>query len=1003
MPGVKPSTAKSHCPLGRSATAVAGSLAPASARALGAVLALAVALLAAEVTVFAVPAADAATERVSIASSGTEANSFSTASSISSDGRIVAYASVASNLVAGDTNAVSDVFVRDRSTGSTILASVAPGGLPANGTSMTPSVSADGRLVAFASRARNLVPGKSSNFFDVFVRDLVTGTTVRASTSMTGGDGTGDSFQPALSGDGRFVAFASLSSNLVPGDTNATFDVFVRDLTTGAIERVSVSSSGAESNGSSVTPRLSGDGSRVVFHSFASNLVAGDTNAVADVFVRDRASGVTVRASVASDGSQGNQQSLAGTLSADGRFAAFVSDANNLVAGDGNGRTDVFVRDLQTGVTERASVASDGSEGNGQSGFTDPPSLSADGRFVAFTSASTNLAASDVNFVNDVFVRDRRHGSTRRASVSSAGDEGDGGATLWATLTADGRAVAFASSASNLVAGDGNAAQDVFVNTNDCGNGVLNVHESCDDSNLDDGDCCDAECGFETAGSACSDDDLCTQSDACDGSGSCVGANPIVCPESDDACRTAGACDPATGTCPVVDAPAGTACDDGDLCTRTDACDGAGACVGSNPVVCPDGDDACRAGGACDPATGTCPTVDAPAGTPCDDGDLCTQTDVCDGAGACVGSNPVVCPESDEACRSAGACDPATGTCSSANAPAGTACDDGDRCTRTDACDGAGACVGSNPVVCPVSQDACRTAGACEPATGSCSMVDAPDGTACDDGEACTVGDLCLSGVCQPGDVEPSACLDPSRCYHSELSWLDALRWRARQVALSDEFASASYWLMRPTEVCATANTSLLTTDDDALPELMACHDVDPARTSSSTAPDPKRRAVVKNALGVQQLSVGSARELCLRVNEHGGQPSTLLDDYTCYAAHVPYGDPDPARRSVELRDRFGKARVSVGRPTMLCNPTSVDGGPVEQPLAHLVCYATYDEWRSGAPTPLRPVSLTLDERFGTIKPFLFFSHRLCLPTALREVAVEANASDKHGKSGKDK
>src|SRR5581483_8475388 len=410
---------------------------------------------------------------------------------------------------------------------------------------------------------------------------------------------------------------------------------------------------------------------------------------------------------------------------------------------------------------------------------------------------STNLAASDVNFVNDVFVRDRRHGSTRRASVSSAGDEGDGGATLWATLTADGRAVAFASSASNLVAGDGNAAQDVFVNTNDCGNGVLNVHESCDDSNLDDGDCCDAECGFETAGSACSDDDLCTQSDACDGSGSCVGANPIVCPESDDACRTAGACDPATGTCPVVDAPAGTACDDGDLCTRTDACDGAGACVGSNPVVC---------------------------------------------------------PESDEACRSAGACDPATGTCSSANAPAGTACDDGDRCTRTDACDGAGACVGSNPVVCPVSQDACRTAGACEPATGSCSMVDAPDGTACDDGEACTVGDLCLSGVCQPGDVEPSACLDPSRCYHSELSWLDALRWRARQVALSDEFASASYWLMRPTEVCATANTSLLTTDDDALPELMACHDVDPARTSSSTAPDPKRRAVVKNALGVQQL-----------------------------------------------------------------------------------------------------------------------------------------------------
>src|SRR5438132_6325767 len=234
-------------------------------------------------------------------------------------------------------------------------------------------------------------------------------------------EGNDASLGSALSADGRFVAFDSAATERVAGDTNVASDVLVHDRQTGTTERVSVASDGTQGNGSSgllsfaFPPALSADGRFVAFVSFAANLVAGDTNGATDVFVHDRQTGTTERVSVASDGTQGDGTSSSSALSADGRFVAYHSAATTLVAGDTNGATDVFVHDRQTGTTERVSVASGGTQGNGISAA---PALSGDGRFVAFHSTATNLVAGDTNGAPDVFVHDRQAGTTERVSVA---------------------------------------------------------------------------------------------------------------------------------------------------------------------------------------------------------------------------------------------------------------------------------------------------------------------------------------------------------------------------------------------------------------------------------------------------------------------------------------------------------------------------------------------------------------------------------------------------------
>ena len=399
--------------------------------------------------------------RASVASDGTEANAssdglpFSIAPAISADGRYVTFTSIATNLVAGDTNDTQDVFVHDIVAATTTRVSVASTGAQADGFSDNPAISADGRYITFDSTASNLVAGDDNDSQDVFLRDTVTGTTSLASVM---------GYTPAISADGRYVTINS-GAALVADDTNEAYDVFLRDTGTGTTSRVSVDSTGTEANGSSDSSApiaISADGRYVTFQSAASNLVAGDTNGEYDVFLRDTVAGTTSRVSVDSTGSQANDFSDGSAISADGRYVTFTSFASNLVGGDTNGHSDAFVHDMVTGTTARVSLDSTNAQGNDGSRSD---AISADGRYVTFTSNATNLVAGDTNDSRDVFVRDRILATTTRLSVDVIGREGDG-TSRSSTISADGRYVTFRSDASNLVPDDTSILQDVFVKAN---------------------------------------------------------------------------------------------------------------------------------------------------------------------------------------------------------------------------------------------------------------------------------------------------------------------------------------------------------------------------------------------------------------------------------------------------------------------------------------------------------------------------------------------------------
>jgi Tol biopolymer transport system component len=439
---------------------------------------LAATILSGALVLPAAAAGPASTTRVSVSSSGAQGDRDTYAAGISADGRYVLLSSMARNLVPRDTNDRWDVFVRNRLSGVTTRVSVSTGGAEAKptddpwGGSTAGGISANGRYVVFQSDAPNLVAHDTNRAEDIFLRDLASGVTTRVSVNGRGRQANGSSWFPTISANGRYVAYQSVASNLVRSDTNRLVDVFVRDLATGKTTRVSVNSYGAQARCNisaceSMGPALSANGRYVAFQSSATNLVPHDTNRLGDVFVRDRRTGKTTRVSVDSHGRQGggdrtNNGSNAPVLSANGRYVAFHSADSNLVQGDTNHAFDIFVRDRRTGRTARVSVGDHGEQANAES--LGPASISSDGRYVAFTSLASNLVAGDANEITDVFVRDLRTGRTILASLGQRGQQGDDGSAAGGiAFTRDDRQLAFSSWAANLVDGDTNAVPDAFV------------------------------------------------------------------------------------------------------------------------------------------------------------------------------------------------------------------------------------------------------------------------------------------------------------------------------------------------------------------------------------------------------------------------------------------------------------------------------------------------------------------------------------------------------------
>ena len=440
--------------------------------------ALAAAIVLGALALSASASSPASTTRVSISGAGEQGDRDSYAAGISASGRYVLFSSQARNLVAGDTNDRYDVFVYDRGTGAVRRVSVRSGGGQAQagsdpyGGSYAGGMSANARYVVFRSDSPNLVPHDTNHVADIYVHDRTRNVTIRVSVGRRGLQANGASGDPAISANGRYVAFTSLGTNLARGDTNGISDVFVRDLRTGRTVRASTTSQGAQARCSqsgceSSEPALSASGRFVAFESSATNLVARDTNRTADVFVRDLRTGRTQRVSVSSTGRQAgrdrtNNGSNAPVISGDGRMVAFHSYAPNLVRGDTNRLPDIFVHDRRTGKTIRVSVSTAGRQANQESlGAT---AISSDGRYVAFTSLASNLVDGDANDITDVFVRDLRAGTTSLVSLGASGNQGgDASSVGGAAFSADDRYLAFSSWASNFVPGDTNGVPDVFV------------------------------------------------------------------------------------------------------------------------------------------------------------------------------------------------------------------------------------------------------------------------------------------------------------------------------------------------------------------------------------------------------------------------------------------------------------------------------------------------------------------------------------------------------------
>jgi flagellin-like hook-associated protein FlgL len=399
---------------------------------------------------------------VSAASDGTIGNGGSTiglvgadSPAFSADGRYVVFQSSATNLVAGVADGNGHIFMKDRLTGQISVVDTSSSGQLGNASASSATVSADGRYVAYSTTASNLVAGDTDGVSDVFVKDLQTGQVVRASQLGDGTQPNGDAASGRISADGRYVAFASAASNFGFGGGLQT-NIYRKDLVTGQMALVSSSSSGVMGDGSSSAAQMSSDGRYVAFNSVSSNFGFGSISAA---YVKDMVTGQLSIASADASGVAGNLSAGNVSISADGRYVAFNSGSTNLVANDTNGQVDMFYKDMFTGAISLVSQSASGVLGDGgsQRGM-----ISGDGRYVVFYSGADNLVSGDTDGQSDIFVKDMRTGAVGLVSKPANGQNPDG-ASIIPVISSDGEYIMFQSGATNLVNGDTNGVTDMFA------------------------------------------------------------------------------------------------------------------------------------------------------------------------------------------------------------------------------------------------------------------------------------------------------------------------------------------------------------------------------------------------------------------------------------------------------------------------------------------------------------------------------------------------------------
>jgi len=419
------------------------------------------------------PAASAISkiQRISVSTAGVQADAACYLPVFSPDGTKVLFQSAATNLT-GASNGIRQLYVKTLANGIVRMVSSSAAGVAGDGaTYHKPVFSADGTKVLFTSNAGNLVPGDTNGAADVFEKNLTTGAIRRLSTSSTGAQGDFGGSDGRYSPDRKSIVFLSYSTNLIATDTNGYTDVFVKELATGKVRRVSLTWDHKQTNDNSGENVVySPDGKKIAFNSAASNLVPGDTNGNLDIFIRDLATGAIARVNVNKAGGQSNGWDDAPPVfHPNGKEVVFVGVGTNMIAGDTNGTADIFAKNPTTGTVRRLSLSRSGHQ---LTGYSTQPAFDASGNVFAFVTTGSDAltiapppaAGPMVAPLAEVIVKNAATGKTVRVSTTLAGVKADG-SSADPDVSADGKLVAFSSLATNLVAGDTNGVEDVFVVT----------------------------------------------------------------------------------------------------------------------------------------------------------------------------------------------------------------------------------------------------------------------------------------------------------------------------------------------------------------------------------------------------------------------------------------------------------------------------------------------------------------------------------------------------------